>query len=109
MVPKITPFAKGFFAFSLHSAISFCPKQLVQAMLRKDVSMPVKSSDLNLPPTSIRYLKENSISLVRILANRTQETLQNSVNFTIVHIPEANAQLMEKFIMFARSLLPTCW
>ena len=61
----MTLFVKGFF----ENVILLHPKQLVQVMLlRKHVGMSAKFSDLNLPPTLIRFLKGNSISLVITLA-----------------------------------------
>ena len=70
-------------------------------LLRKHVNMPEKFSNLNLPPTLIRFLKRTSISLVITLTTRTLETLLKTVNFAIVHMPEGNAQVMEMFVMFS--------
>ena len=61
--------------------------------------MPVKFSDLNLPPTPVILLGGNSISLVITLAIKKQEVFWESVNFVIVHITEANVQLTEKFVI----------
>ena len=70
-------------------------------LLRKQVGMTAKFSDLNLPSTSIRFLKGNSVSQIITLATRKQRNLQKSLNFGTVHTTEANVQLMEKFVMFS--------
>ena len=41
----------------------------------KHIRIPTKFSDLNLPPTLVRFLKRNSISLAITLATRTQKNL----------------------------------
>ena len=70
-------------------------------LLRKQVGMTAKFSDLNLPSTSIRFLKGNSVSQIITLATRKQRNLQKSLNFGTVHTTEANVQLMERFVMFS--------
>ena len=45
-------------------------------------------------------MKGKSVSLTITLPTRTQATLWKSVHFAIVHIPDINIQLMQKFVMF---------
>ena len=55
--------------------------------MRRHVSMPTKFLYLNLPLSSIKFLKGNSESLFMALVK--------SVNISIDHIPEANTQFKE--------------
>ena len=89
------------------NATSLCPKQLVQAMLlRKPISMPIP------PPPSLEILTSQPTADIDKTFKKKLNTFHNTrnlntrdciknVNYTIVHISETNAQLMEKFVMFA--------
>ena len=93
VVTKIIHFVKGFFK----NATLLCSKQLVQLMLlRKHVSIPTKFYDLNLLLALI-FKKKLSKSSHSICYQNTKDL---NVNLMIIHIPEANVQLIEKFVMF---------
>ena len=104
-VPEITPFVKGFF----ENATSLCPKQLVQAMLllSKAISAGHAAEEtrkqareiLRFQPTA--DLDENFKRKLIMSNHNICNQSTRDLNFAIVHISEANAQLMEKFVMCA--------
>ena len=76
-------------------------KAISSAMvLRKQVGMTAKFSDLNLPSTSIRFLKGISVSQIITLPTRKRRNLQKSLIFGIVHITGANVQLWKGLLCF---------
>ena len=77
-------------------------------LLRKQVGMTAKFSDLNLSSTSIRFLKGNSVSQIITLPTRKRRNLQKSLNFGTIHITEANVHLMERFVMFSINKTKVC-
>ena len=85
--PEITPCAKGFF----ENATSLCSTEETRKHARE-----VLRSQPNVDIDKIFKGKLNKSS-----HNTHNQNKRDFVNFATVHIPEANAQLMEKFAMFA--------
>ena len=98
MVPEITPFVNGF----SENATSLCPKELVQTILlrkrvkdAREISRPQPTADID------KIFKKKLNKSSNNTRNQNTRDFIKRVTFVIVHIPETNVQLMEKFVMFA--------